>query len=149
MPTIAMPKITMPTISTISTITTPTILTIAILIIATITILFSTTLYQTYKTHKTKNISYPILTSMLIFSTSVLLALLQKSYHKEILEQLKLETVNYPLLLTMYFIVGTLYIIYIKRLYEEDEAIEKSLVEKGIIDITNVSTEENPKESKK
>ena len=144
MPTIAMPKITMPTISTISTITT-----IAILIIATITILFSTTLYQTYKTHKTKNISYPILTSMLIFSTGILLALLQKSYHKEILEQLKLETINYPLLLTMYFIVGTLYIIYIKKIYEEDEAIEKSLVEKGIIDITNVSTEENPKESKK
>ena len=146
MPTIAMPKITMQTISTISTITT-----IAILIIAiAITILFSTTLYQTYKTHKTKNISYPILTSMLIFSTGILLALLQKSYHKETLEQqLKLETVNYPLLLTMYFIVGTLYIIYIKRLYEEDEAIEKSLVEKGIIDITNVSTEENPKEPKK
>ena len=145
MPTIAMPIAI--------TIAMPTIPTIAILIIAiaipTITILFSTTLYQTYKTHKTKNISYPILTSMLIFSTGILLALLQKSYHKEILEQLKLETINYPLLLTMYFIIGTLYIIYIKKLYEEDEAIEKSLVEKGIIDITNVSTEENPKESKK
>ena len=144
MPTIPMPKITMPTILIIAILTT-----VAILIITTITILFSTTLYQTYKTHKTKNISYPILTSMLIFSTGILLALLQKSYHKEILEQLKLETINYPLLLTMYFIVGTLYIIYIKKIYEEDEAIEKSLVEKGIIDITNVSTEENPKESKK
>ena len=142
MPTIAMPKITMPTISTITT--------IAKLIIAiAITILFSTTLYQTYKTHKTKNISYPILTSMLIFSTGVLFALLQEPAQKEVLWQLKLETVNCPLLLTMYFIIGTLYIIYIKKLYEEDEAIEKSLVEKGIIDITNASTEENPKESKK
>ena len=121
--------------------------TIAILIIAT-TILFSTILYQTYKTHKTTNISYPILISMLIFSTGVLFALLGEPVQKEILWQLKLETVNCPLLLAMYFIIGTLYIIYIKKLYEEDEAIEKSLVEKGIIDITNVSTEENPKESK-
>lgn len=121
-------------------------ITIAILTIAilTIAIIFSRTLYQTYKTHRAKNISYPILTSMLIFSTGILLALLGEPGHKEILEQLKLETINYPLLLTMYFIVGTLYIIYIKKLYEEDEAIEKSLVEKGIIDITNVSTEENP-----
>jgi len=123
------------------------ILTITILILS-IAIIFSRTLYQTYKTHRAKNIYYPILISMLIFSIGVLLALLQKSNQKEILELLKLETVNCPLLITMYLIVGTLYIIYIKKLYEEDEAIEKSLVEKGIINLDNQSAEES-QEAKK
>jgi hypothetical protein len=88
---------------------------------------------------------------MLIFSIGVLLALLQKSYQKEILELLKLETINCPLLITMYFIVGTLYIIYIKKIYEEADSIENKLTEKGIININidNQSTEEPPiKESK-
>jgi hypothetical protein len=126
------------------------ILTITILILS-ITIIFSRKLYQTYKTHKTTTISYPILISMLIFSIGVLLALLQKSYQKEILELLKLETINCPLLITMYFIVGTLYIIYIKKIYEEADSIENKLTEKGIININidNQSTEEPPiKESK-
>jgi hypothetical protein len=51
----------------------------------------------------------------------------------------------------MYFIVGTLYIIYIKKIYEEADSIVNKLTEKGIININidNQSTEEPPiKESK-
>jgi len=39
---------------------------------------------------------------------------------------------------TIYFIMGTLYILYIKQLYADEEAIEKRLEEKDIINISKI-----------
>jgi magnesium-transporting ATPase (P-type) len=119
--------------------------TTVIISITIITIIFSIKLYQTYKTHSAKNISYSILISILIFSivfaSALLLILIRELYQTEFSWKLRLETINILLFITIYFIVGTLYIIYIKRLYKEAEAIEKELEEKGIIDIDKVVAE--------
>jgi Ca2+/Na+ antiporter len=116
------------------------IISISIIAIS-IIVIFSIKLYKTYKTHKAKNISYSILMFSIVFASALLLALIQKLSQTELQWKPKLETINIPLLITIYFIVGTLYIIYIKKLYEEAEAIEKELEEKGIIDIDKVFTE--------
>ena len=100
-----------------------------ILILIAIVIAFSMLLYKTYKTKRTQNISYYLLSFLLLIETIALYMLLRN--HMSF-------TTSIALLATIYFITGTLYILYVKQLYADEETIEKRLEEKDIINISKI-----------
>ena len=103
-----------------------------ILILIPILIAFSMMLYKTYKTKRTQNISYYLLSFLLLIETIALYMLL--------INHMSFTTITSITLLvaTIYFMMGTLYILYIKQLYADEEAIEKRLEEKDIINISKL-----------
>ena len=103
-----------------------------ILILIPILIAFSMMLYKTYKTKRTQNISYYLLSFLLLIETIALYMLL--------INHMSFTTITSITLLvaTIYFMMGTLYILYVKQLYADEEAIEKRLEEKDIINISKI-----------
>jgi hypothetical protein len=102
------------------------IITIPLVLIA---IAFSIMLYKTYKTKRTQNISYYLLSFLLLIETIALYILLRN--------HMSFTTIAL-LIATIYFMMGTLYILYIKQLYADEETIEKRLEEKDIINISKI-----------
>ena len=119
------------------------IITMSILILIPILIAFSIMLYKTYKTKRTQNISYYLLSFLLLIETIALYMLLrnhnvlQMSFTTSIAIATIIATII-ALIATIYFIIGTLYILYIKQLYADEETIEKRLEEKDIINISKI-----------
>ena len=105
---------------------------ILILILIPILIAFSMMLYKTYKTKRTQNISYYLLSFLLLIETIALYMLL--------INHMSFTTITSITLLvaTIYFMMGTLYILYVKQLYADEETIEKRLEEKDIINISKL-----------
>lgn len=89
--------------------------------------IFSIMLYKTYKTKRTHNISYYLLSFLLLIETIALYMLL-KNHNTSITSITSI----------IYFMMGTLYILYIKQLYADEETIEKRLEEKDIINISKL-----------
>ena len=102
---------------------------IPILLIPILITAFSVMLYKTYKTKRTQNISYYLLSFLLLIETIALYMLLRN--HMSFITITLLAT-------TIYFMIGTLYILYIKQLYADQETIEKRLEEKDIINISKI-----------
>jgi len=98
-----------------------------------ILIAFSMMLYKTYRTKRTQNISYYLLSFLLLIETIALYMLLRN--HMSFTTITLFTTI---VITTIYFIMGTLYILYIKQLYADEEAIEKRLEEKDIINISKI-----------
>ena len=109
------------------------IITMSILILIPILIAFSMMLYKTYKTKRTQNISYYLLSFLLLIETIALYMLLRN--HMSFTTIALFTTI---VITTIYFIMGTLYILYIKQLYADEETIEKRLEEKDIINISKI-----------
>ena len=108
------------------------IILVPIILIA-ILIAFSMMLYKTYKTKRTQNISYYLLSFLLLIETIALYMLL--SNHMSFTTSI--VTIA-SLIATIYFIMGTLYILYVKQLYADEDTIEKRLEEKDIINISKI-----------
>ena len=109
-----------------------TMIPILVPILIPILIAFSIMLYKTYKTKRTQNISYYLLSFLLLTETIALYMLLRN--HN--VSQMSFTTI--ALVVIIYFMMGTLYILYIKQLYADEEAIEKRLEEKDIINISKI-----------
>ena len=93
-------------------------------------------LYKTYKTKRTQNISYYLLSFLLLIETIALYVLLGLNQPHNVL-QLFFTTIALTIT-TIYFMMGTLYILYVKYLYADQETIEKRLEEKDIINISKI-----------
>ena len=115
------------------------IITMSILILIPILIAFSIMLYKTYKTKRTQNISYYLLSFLLLIETIALYMLLR---NHNVLQMSFTTSIAILALIAIiaiiYFITGTLYILYIKQLYADEETIEKRLEEKDIINISKI-----------
>ena len=103
------------------------------IILIAIVIAFSSMLYKTYKTKRTQNISYYLLSFLLLIETIALYVLLRNHISFTTIALLATITI-------IYFIIGTLYILYVKHLYADQEAIEKRLEAKDIINISKLET---------
>ena len=101
------------------------------IILIAIVIAFSIMLYKTYKTKRTQNISYYLLSFLLLIETIALYVLLRNHISFTTIALLATITI-------IYFIIGTLYILYVKHLYADQETIEKRLEEKDIINISKI-----------
>jgi hypothetical protein len=97
---------------------------------------FSVMLYKTYKTKRTQNISYYLLSFLLLIETIALYMLLGLNQQHN---QLYFTSITLlASIAIIYFMIGTLYILYVKHLYADQETIEKRLEEKDIINISKI-----------